>query len=190
MDTTTSVQDPIRLRALAHPLRMRLLGLLRIEGPATASGLAKRLGESSGSTSYHLRQLARHGFIEPAPELNRGRERWWRSAHQATVMQPGDFSESPESQLVANAYQHQVLQAHTTVAAHYIDEQETWSREWNDAAELNDLWVRLTPESLSGLMDGIQELIEAADVPDNAEDEDVERVAVIFHAVPVRELRL
>ena len=72
---------PRKLRALAHPLRVRMIGLLRTEGPATATTLAKRLGESTGATSYHLRQLAAYGLIEEDPERHgHGRERWWRSA--------------------------------------------------------------------------------------------------------------
>src|SRR4051812_20533989 len=72
--------DPQALRALAHPLRVRLLDTLRGEGPLTATALARRLGESSGSTSYHLRQLARHGFIEEDTSRGGGRMRWWRHA--------------------------------------------------------------------------------------------------------------
>ena len=66
------IEDAQLLRAMAHPLRLRLIGALRKDGPATASELARRLGESSGSTSYHLRQLARYGFVEEAAERNRG----------------------------------------------------------------------------------------------------------------------
>ncbi|BFO21324.1 hypothetical protein SHKM778_77120 [Streptomyces sp. KM77-8] len=61
---------------------MRLLNTLRRNGPATASQLAARLGESSGATSYHLRQLAAHGFVEDAPEHGKGRERWWKAVHK------------------------------------------------------------------------------------------------------------
>ncbi|MGO4429962.1 ArsR/SmtB family transcription factor, partial [Streptomyces sp. MCAF7] len=78
------VLDARSLRGLAHPLRMRLLGALREYGPATASQLADRLGESSGATSYHLRQLAAHGFVEDDPERGKGRERWWKSAQSGT----------------------------------------------------------------------------------------------------------
>ena len=65
------------VRALAHPLRLRMLEALR-EEPATASILARRLNESTGATSYHLRELARHGFIEEEPDRGTARERWWR----------------------------------------------------------------------------------------------------------------
>ncbi|HJU37372.1 MAG TPA: helix-turn-helix domain-containing protein [Gaiellaceae bacterium] len=64
------------LRALAHPLRLRLLQILYAEGPATASQLARRLGESSGATSYHLRALHRVGMVAEGERRN-GRERWW-----------------------------------------------------------------------------------------------------------------
>jgi DNA-binding transcriptional ArsR family regulator len=67
--------DAIRL--LGHPLRQRIEKELR-KGPVSATSLARALGESTGLTSYHLRQLAKHGFVEEAPGLGRGRERWWR----------------------------------------------------------------------------------------------------------------
>lgn len=66
------------LKAFAHPLRMALYSELQRSGPATASSLARALGESSGQTSYHLRQLERHGFVEDDPAHTGGRERWWR----------------------------------------------------------------------------------------------------------------
>ena len=72
-------QEHVELRAMAHPLRLRLIGALRKEGPATASMLARMLYESSGATSYHLRILAKYGFVEDEHERNRGRERWWRA---------------------------------------------------------------------------------------------------------------
>jgi DNA-binding transcriptional ArsR family regulator len=72
--------DAAALKALAHPLRFQLLELLVEHGPATASGLARKVDENSGSTSYHLRVLADRGFIVEADELGSGRDRWWRAA--------------------------------------------------------------------------------------------------------------
>lgn len=71
------ITDLDALRLLAHPLRYRIARALR-DGPATSTSLGRALGLSSGLASYHLRQLAEHGFIEEAPELAKGRERWWR----------------------------------------------------------------------------------------------------------------
>ncbi|HEY7265834.1 MAG TPA: helix-turn-helix domain-containing protein [Trebonia sp.] len=71
--------NPEALRLLAQPVRLRIQAQLQ-HGPANATTLARALGESTGLTSHHLRQLAKHGFIEEVPELARGRERWWRPA--------------------------------------------------------------------------------------------------------------
>jgi DNA-binding transcriptional ArsR family regulator len=73
--------DARTLRGLAHPLRARMVGLLRTEGPATATSLAARVGESSGTTSWHLRQLADAGLVEEDSHRGNRRERWWRAAH-------------------------------------------------------------------------------------------------------------
>src|SRR5690349_15392883 len=80
--------DAHTIRGLAHPLRVKMLGLLRQGGPATATQLAARLGQSSGATSYHLRQLAAYGFVLEDTSRGEGRERWWRAAHRATHFDP------------------------------------------------------------------------------------------------------
>ena len=70
--------DVAALKAFSHPLRMRLYDLLKDGGPATASMLARAIGESTGQTSYHLRQLERHGLITEDTGRGTGRERWWQ----------------------------------------------------------------------------------------------------------------
>jgi DNA-binding transcriptional ArsR family regulator len=75
---------PKALRGLVHPIRLRLLDLLQADGPATATGLAKRIDQSSGVTSYHLRVLAEHGFVTEDTERGNGRDRWWRAVHRST----------------------------------------------------------------------------------------------------------
>ncbi|GAB3498637.1 winged helix-turn-helix domain-containing protein [Amycolatopsis cihanbeyliensis] len=76
--------DARSLRGLAHPLRVRILGLLRTEGPATSARLAKRLTEDSGNISWHLRRLANTGFITEETDFGTRRERWWRAVHDHT----------------------------------------------------------------------------------------------------------
>src|SRR3954447_2036414 len=80
--------DPRAMRALAHPVRMALIGLLRREGPMTATQAAERLGESSGTCSFHFRQLAKYGFCEEAGG-GRGREKPWRGAAAGAGWAPG-----------------------------------------------------------------------------------------------------
>jgi DNA-binding transcriptional ArsR family regulator len=90
------VLTPRRLRGLVHPIRVRLLYLLETDGPATASQLGRRIGESSGTTSYHLRILADLGFVEDDPDHGNGRDRWWRTPYRSSAFSfrspddPGD----------------------------------------------------------------------------------------------------
>jgi DNA-binding transcriptional ArsR family regulator len=71
--------DAKRWKALGHPLRQEMLRQLDQQGPATSTTLAEALGESTGTTSYHLRVLADAGVIEEVPGRGDGRERWWRT---------------------------------------------------------------------------------------------------------------
>ncbi|MFK3979940.1 ArsR/SmtB family transcription factor [Micromonospora sp. NPDC050397] len=71
------VRDPLALRALAHPLRLKLHALVGREGSVTAAGAARQLGVSQALASHHLRQLAKYGFVEPA-DAGDNRERPWR----------------------------------------------------------------------------------------------------------------
>jgi DNA-binding MarR family transcriptional regulator len=80
LDEPFVLDDPGRLKALAHPMRRRMLTYLNIHGAATSTTLGELLGAKTGTTSYHLRQLERYGFIEEIPERSTGRERWWRRA--------------------------------------------------------------------------------------------------------------
>lgn len=79
----SQVSDPQALRALAHPLRLQLLEYLQEVGTATATQAAEYTGESAASCSFHLRQLAKYGFIERAE--GQGREKPWRAVVKGMV---------------------------------------------------------------------------------------------------------
>src|SRR2546421_8194539 len=111
------------LRALAHPLRLQLLQVLHAEGPATASQLARRLGESSGATSYHLRALHRAGMVEEAEQRN-ARERWWQRTPDRVVIPnsvPSDASEAERAELQA---------AHAQIEGILVDRDEQALSRW------------------------------------------------------------
>ncbi len=72
------ISDPKAIRALAHPLRLDLLDLLVATGPATAAQCGRILGVSQASCSFHLRQLAKYGFVADAEPGSDRRERLWR----------------------------------------------------------------------------------------------------------------
>ena len=141
--------DARSLRGLAHPMRVRLLGLLRQHGPATASGLAARVGESSGVTSYHLRQLAAYGFVveDETPRANR-RERWWRSAHRATVLEPLPEPDE-ETRALVDEYLRSVAGGHAERVLRWSEgaaaRREALGEAWADTGDLSDWWLDLTP---------------------------------------------
>lgn len=96
-DRVLDVSDPIALRALAHPLRLRLLRLLRDRrGSATGAELAQATGESTASVSYHLSVLARHGFVEPDPTPGpTRRHKPWRTTYDSLRVTNEGVGQSP-----------------------------------------------------------------------------------------------
>lgn len=103
------VLDLAALKALGHPLRAQIVDALSGYGPATASMLAERFGESSGAMSYHLRQLEKHGLVVEDPERGVGRERWWKRVPRpisldSTSFEP-DSAERLASRLVVTEWQ-------------------------------------------------------------------------------------
>jgi DNA-binding transcriptional ArsR family regulator len=153
--------DARSLRGLAHPLRMSLLEALRKDGPATASRLAERLGESSGATSYHLRQLAAHGFVEDDPEHGKGRERWWRAATQGLVFDETLLHDpDPAVRGAADVYLHTIADRHTSELATFVATRHTYSEEWTNAWDMSDYTLRLTPEKSRELNERLNQVIE------------------------------
>ncbi|MDQ0796118.1 winged helix-turn-helix domain-containing protein [Streptomyces sp. B1I3] len=155
--------DARTLRGLAHPLRLRLLSTLREYGPATASGLAERLAESSGATSYHLRQLAAYGFVEDAPELGKGRERWWRAAHAGTSFDMGRLMDHPDPEVrgATGVVIHEVASAHAREMDTWVGTMHEWPETWRHSWDISDYKVRLTPDLASELIDRMHALVES-----------------------------
>ena len=148
----TSRTDTSAMRALSHPLRLELLDRLRTEGPATASLLAQRVGESSGATSYHLRQLARYGFVEDDARGAKGRERWWRHCErQLDLPRPPHESETTSALLGA------LLEREAATLDRYVAQREELP-EWEGASFFSSRVCRLTPERLAELNRSIQAL--------------------------------
>lgn len=89
------VLDAGALKALGHPIRVRIFDYLTQFGPQTASSLAARLGESSGSTSYHLRALARHNLVAEVRDRGSARERWWERPQGAVMIGAPEVTATP-----------------------------------------------------------------------------------------------
>ncbi len=155
------------LRALAHPLRVRMLGLLREAGPSTATALARQLGVNTGAASYHLRQLAAHGFVVEDAERGTARERWWRAAHRTTWYDR--TAERGDDRVFGDAYLRAIGERHADRLREALDELPELPDQWRSAGTLSDHNLHLTPDQLDGLVNQIIELIRSYR-PDDASD--------------------
>ncbi|MFE0578240.1 MULTISPECIES: helix-turn-helix domain-containing protein [unclassified Streptomyces] len=175
--------DARALRGLAHPLRMLLLAELRREGPATASRLAERLGESSGSTSYHLRQLAAHGFVEDAVGHGKGRERWWQAVHEGTGFDGSLIHDTdPATSSAAALFLQTVAANHTQEVSAWVAEASARLGRWESGADLSDFTLRLSPGQSEELIGRLHDVINTyRDLP---ETEDTRTVRVHTHVLP------
>jgi len=146
------LRDPGAMRALAHPTRLRLLGELRTRGPQNVGMLSEIVDEAPGSVSYHLTTLAKHGFVQEAPELApNGRERWWRAAHARTVWDRAETLDDPERQVAADMMQRTILARWVQKLEHYLDVEPTLGRDWIAAAAGSDAIMHLTADELAEL---------------------------------------
>jgi len=185
------VGDLETLRALAHPLRMRLLVALRLEGPATASELGRKFGESSGATSYHLRQLHRYGFVEDDDGQPSRRERRWRAAQEWTSLAVTDFLYDPAGRSALRVMERERLEFIVRLMQAWYAERATWPREWTEATVDSDarLWLRIG--ELEALRADLGTLLrDYAGRQAAPGDPDAAPVYVVLEALPVRELPL
>jgi DNA-binding transcriptional ArsR family regulator len=151
-DRVIRVRDVGAMRALAHPLRLRILGLLRVEGPQSVGALARATGAASGSVSYHLATLAKHGFVVPAPEFERdGRERWWRAAHDMTTWRSEDVQDDPERREASDALRRTVLESYHRELLDALDAELGLEPEWIAASDSSDGGAQLTLEEFRQL---------------------------------------
>jgi DNA-binding transcriptional ArsR family regulator len=181
LPTGTVVPDATALKALAHPVRLRILGLLRLDGPATASGLAGRLGLNSGATSYHLRQLERHGFVLEEPALGNARDRWWRAAHGSTRTARTELTE--EEREATDAFGQAIALLHTEQLQRAVEERPLLPEEWRAASTLSDWYLRLTPDRARELTDTLDRLVSTW-IEDPPDDDRAQPFTVVLHAFP------
>ena len=147
--------DAAGMRALAHPVRVRILFELR-SAPATATMLSEKVGASPSVSSWHLRHLAEHGLVEDAPELGRGRERFWRQVGTGFRYAVTDES----SFAAAEALQSALDDVSGDVVAQWRHEvAPTLPREWLARSGTQDTTVRLTPEELAEVNRALEGLL-------------------------------
>lgn len=158
--------DPVRLKAMAHPLRVEIVRVLQQRKRASVTSLADELGETTGAISYHLRQLARHGFVEQcdqSPDDSRtapGRkQQWWQMAvdeiHSTGFGMLADATTSEAARFLMN----ESVTRHARDLAHWYATALEWPAEWqrahtamNGTLELNATQTRALADELSALL--------------------------------------
>jgi DNA-binding transcriptional ArsR family regulator len=148
------------LKALAHPLRVQIVDTLSTYGSFTASGLAERLGESSGATSYHLRQLEKHNFVREVEGKGTARERWWERVPGSITVPDPNASDSPAqraaSQLVTNEWSSSREQR----LREFIRRADgALSEDWVEASTVSSASLFVTVEQLAEIAKGLDDYL-------------------------------
>jgi hypothetical protein len=165
------VADPRALHALAHPTRVALLDHLLAMGARTASQCAEAVGESASSCSWHMRQLARFGFVERA-ESTDGRERPWRATATGFGYEPGRAGAGDER--LENAVLATQLRAEEQALMRHVEARSELAPAWQEASVIHTYHLLMTPDEREALHSGLDQAIRPfisltrADAPQDA----------------------
>jgi DNA-binding transcriptional ArsR family regulator len=150
------------LRALAHPLRVQIIDVLSLYGSFTASGLAERLGESSGATSYHLRQLEKHGFVREVVDMGTGRERWWERVPGGISVASRETDETPAGKAASRVILRQWKVNRENLLDEFMDRgYDELPPRWTESSAISTMNTRLTSDQLHSLVEEVTTLIDS-----------------------------
>ncbi|GAA0596008.1 helix-turn-helix domain-containing protein [Kribbella sandramycini] len=153
---TRFLDDPLAIRAMAHPVRLDLQALLGQEGPLTAADAARRLGISQALASHHLRQLAKYQFVEPAPGKD-NRERPWRLV--STSQSWRDAARTPEGAAAADVLEQLLAERALESLARWQQQRLDEEPVWRDHAGIGQSGIYLTGAEFAELTEQIDALI-------------------------------
>jgi DNA-binding transcriptional ArsR family regulator len=180
------IKDSQALTAMAHPVRRRLLSLLKVDGPATASVLADRTGQAVGNVSHHLRVLAQAGLIEEAPELARDRrERWWRRTASTLSWSSADFGDDLAAETIARAAQSINLDYQLSQLRAWDQAPDEEKARWPAEPFSIDSWMHLDNAELAEFSAELAALVRRwadRELPDDGRERST--VFVFAHGVP------
>jgi len=179
--------DLVALRGLAHPLRVEILDTLSTYGHFTASGLAERLGESSGATSYHLRQLEKHGFVREVEGKGTSRERWWERTPGAINVGSDDAIKTPAGRSAATMIFRQMRYNQERLLTDFVERgHEELPHEWLDDSTISNFNTRLTPGQMKEFVAEFMKLADKYVIANKNQTVPNSRPIVVnFNAFPV-----
>lgn len=173
------------VRALAHPLRLRMLECLLETGPATASMLARELGESSGATSYHLRALAAAGLIVEDLDRRRGRERWWSHARKFRLISSAP-ADDPEYNAAVAQLESVMLASDEEGLRRYLHTRAEFTPEWQETAFIGGWNVYATRAEVDELSKCVTDWLRERRAPPEQRAAEATLVHVTYRALPQR----
>lgn len=150
--------DAGALKALAHPLRVRIFDILSQQGPQTASSLAEQLGESSGATSYHLRALAKHELIREVEGRGTARERWWERPRGSVTISTPETLRTPSGRAASQIVVTETYRQRHEQLMGFL-ERSMRDDAAEEAAELSTANARLTRAQFEKLSSDIMALV-------------------------------
>jgi Helix-turn-helix domain len=153
-----TITDPTVIRALAHPVRMGLIELFGVRETLTATQASEALGESPANCAFHLRTLAKYGFVEEAGG-GRGRERPWKASTKSRRIRLRSADLKSEQAQVAVGALEQVWSDRWYTRFRDAFTTRAWSPEWEDASGTSQTLTFLTPEELRAVRDEIGAII-------------------------------
>lgn len=151
--------DERAVRVLAHPLRSRILGELRLRGPATATGLAAVLATNTGATSYHLRALEGVGLVTDTGE-GEGRRRLWRASSDYHSWTNSGFADDEDAQTALDWLRRDYIRQFAQRAERWLDAEAAWPSEWIDVLGLDDSLLIVTSAQLAEFRAELTALVE------------------------------
>ncbi|WP_203991407.1 winged helix-turn-helix domain-containing protein [Sphaerisporangium rufum] len=180
------IDDPRAMRALAHPARVTILRRLQIDGPATATECARAAAVSPSACSYHLRMLAKYGFVAEAPGRGDARERVWQARQRGWMLaEPDEIT--PELAEAKNALAGTVVAEMADEVMRYLAGSPRESREWRQAAVFNHMTLRVNADELAELGRRVTEVLEpylSRNRPGEAAPPDARVVQAVVHLYP------
>ena len=184
-DAPREITDPEAMRALAHPRRLRIRQFLELNGPATSAMLARELGLNTGATSYHLRELADHGFVEEVPGRARGRERWWRAADVDLRFAPLS-RQSTEMRAIFDEMNRLAVAADLELFARFQLERDDMGG-WADTLRYSRGSIRITVEDFDAFFEDYIALLNRYAQPDKENQAPARTILTRFLTFPAPE---
>ncbi len=150
------LDDPVAIRALAHPIRLKLFDLVGREGPITSADAARDLGISQALTSHHMHQLAKYGYVEPAPAPDQ-RARPWQVTHTSWGF--SRTGNDPEIGEAAEVLEQMVAETAVGRLLDWHQRRDAWTEPWRSRSGVWQSLIYLTEDEFVEFSEAFEALL-------------------------------